>query len=303
MRRLARFLLQACVLRQFTPELCDAVLGRADSEAVLARLASANPFVSRLERGGAYRVHSLFAEFAAYQLRALDPDAAADIHRRASRWFRSRRMCAEAVEHAAAAGDLELVADILADHYLQLIRTGQSHALRQWMQLLDDEQIVSHPVLAVGGATAAMVLGGEGFERRHYLDLVRRTEVEYPERMTPYVRSTAAMVSAAAVDRDVGRAVEAGREAVAFARMDAESDASLVAALGSLLARALPRRRRRRRLGDCAGGGRASGHRAPAAGVRASRAPHSRWPRSIAAGFLPPAHTRSGRSRSSTISD
>ena len=227
------FLLQVCVLRQFTPELCDAVLDRSDSEAVLARLESANPFVARLERGSAHRVHSLFAEFAAYQLTARDPDAPADIHRRASMWFRARRMCAEAVEHAAAAGDRELVADILGDHYLQLIRSGQSHALRQWMQLLDDEQIVSHPVLAVGGATAALVLGGEGLERRHYLALVHRTEAEFPERMTPYVRSTAEMVSAAAVDRDVGRAVDAGRRAVAFARMDTASDATLVAALGA----------------------------------------------------------------------
>ena len=51
--------------------------------------------------------------------------------------------------------------------------------------------------------------------------------------MTAYVRSTAAMVVAGAVDRDVAHAVEAGRKAVAYARMDAESDATLVAALGA----------------------------------------------------------------------
>ena len=67
------FLLRVCVLRQFTAELCDAVLERSDSEMVLARLESANPFVARLERGGAYRVHSLFAEFAEYQLGAARP--------------------------------------------------------------------------------------------------------------------------------------------------------------------------------------------------------------------------------------
>ena len=137
------------------------------------------------------------------------------------------------MEHAAAAGDRELIAEVLDDHYLALIRTGQSHALRRWMQLLDDEQIVAHPTLAVGGATAALVLGGADRERRHYLDLVRRSEVEHPERVTAYVRSTAEMVAAGSVDRDVAHAVEAGRKAVAYARMDAESDATLVAALGA----------------------------------------------------------------------
>jgi LuxR family maltose regulon positive regulatory protein len=226
------FLFRVCVLRQFNAQLCDAVLGRSDSEAVLARLESANPFVARLERGGGYRVHSLFAEFAEYQLGALDRGAAAGIHRLASVWFRSRHMCGEAVGHAAAAGDRELLADILVDHHLDLIRTGQAHALRRWTRLLDDVQIVGHPVLAVSGATVAMVLGGADVERRHYLELVHRAEIEYPERVTPYVRSTADMVRAGSVDRDVAHAVKAGQRAVAFARMDFDSDASLVGALG-----------------------------------------------------------------------
>ena len=227
------FLLRACVLRQFTPELCDAVLGRSDSDAVLAQLESVNPFVSRLERGGGYRVHSLFAEFAEYQLGAHDAGASAVIHRRASLWFRARGLCEEAVEHAIAAGDRELVADVLAESYLQLFRAGKTRALRRWLRLLDDDELVRHPLLAVGGATVALVVGGTGLERRRYLDLAHRAETECPERVTSYVRSTAEMVAAASIDRDVARAVEAGRGSVEIARTDGEGDASLVAALAS----------------------------------------------------------------------
>ena len=58
------FLLSVSVLGRFTPELCDGVLGRTDSAAMLARLERSNLFVTRLERGGWFRVHPLFAEFA-----------------------------------------------------------------------------------------------------------------------------------------------------------------------------------------------------------------------------------------------
>ena len=176
-------------------------------------------------------MHSLFAEFAAFRLAALDPGAAAAIHRRASLWFRSRRLCGEAVEHAVAAGDGELAAEILVEHYFQLIRTGQSHALHAWVRQLEDDQVIEHPVLAVGGAMIAMILGRAGDERRRYLALAGRAEVECPERATTYVRSTAEMVRAGSIDRDVGRAVESGWRAVEFARKDAGGDASVVAAL------------------------------------------------------------------------
>src|SRR4029077_9392724 len=117
------FLLRAAVLGQFPAELCDAALGRSDSELYLARLRRANPFVDRLEHGGWYRVHSLFAEFAGYQLAALDPHAATQTPRRGSRWLWSRGLSVPALEHAAAARDQGLVADVLVESYLSLVTT------------------------------------------------------------------------------------------------------------------------------------------------------------------------------------
>lgn len=58
------FLLRAAVLGSFTVELCDAVLGRSDSAAVLGELEESNMFVQSLERREWFRVHALFAEFA-----------------------------------------------------------------------------------------------------------------------------------------------------------------------------------------------------------------------------------------------
>ena len=70
------FLQGASVLGRFTAELCDAALERTDSASVLARLEGSNLFIRRLERGGWFRVHSLFAEFAVARLAALKPGEA-----------------------------------------------------------------------------------------------------------------------------------------------------------------------------------------------------------------------------------
>ena len=109
------FLYGAAVLGEFTAELCDGVLDRSDSSARLAELEQSNLFVARLERGGWFRIHSLFAEYARAQLASLDAGAPTLIHRRAAEWLRSRGLAVEAVRHAAAAGDHELVAELMVE--------------------------------------------------------------------------------------------------------------------------------------------------------------------------------------------
>ena len=86
---------------------------------MLAELERSNLFVVRLEHGGWFRVHSLFAEFAGFQLAADDPDAAVEIHRRAAGWLRSRGLRWRQPSMHAAAGDHEFVAELLAEHHLR----------------------------------------------------------------------------------------------------------------------------------------------------------------------------------------
>ena len=112
------FMLTAAVLGEVTPDLCDAVLGRTDSAAILSDLEHSNLFVQRLERGAWYRVHPLFAEYARAQLADAEPDAPARIDTHAARWLRERGLVIEALEHASAAGDHEMVAELVHEHHL-----------------------------------------------------------------------------------------------------------------------------------------------------------------------------------------
>ncbi len=223
------FLQGASVLGRFTAELCDAVLDRTDSASVLAGLERSNLFIRRLERGGWFRVHALFAEFAVAQLSSQKPGEAARIHQRAAGWLMTQGLPVEAVEHAAAAGDDELVARLLAEYHLPLIRSGLTRTLLRWVRPLPDENVLEHPELAVAAAAAAVQPGHGTIEMRRYLQIVDRAQAERPEQVTPYVEAFALLIRAIAIDGGVAQAVQNGRRAVELAH--AASDEILTGAL------------------------------------------------------------------------
>jgi LuxR family transcriptional regulator, maltose regulon positive regulatory protein len=225
------FLLRVSVMGRFTAELCDGVLDRSDSSRVLAELEQANLFLTRLEHGGWLRMHSIFAEFARFQLDALEPQAARQIHRRAARWLAARGFPVEATEHAAAAQDHELVSGLLLSNHLRMIRTGSSRTMLRWLGTLPNEQLLEYPELAVGGAVAALLVGQATLLRRRLLAVAARARSERPELYTPYVACVADMVAAAAMDNGVRQAVLSGHRSVAIAESDA--DEVLVAALAA----------------------------------------------------------------------
>jgi LuxR family transcriptional regulator, maltose regulon positive regulatory protein len=221
-------LLRASVLRRFTTELCNGVFGRSDCGPVLDALERSNLFVTRLEPGGWFRVHPLFAEFARVALDAQNPGVSAEIDRRAARWLASHGFPVEATEHAAEAGEHELVAELLLDHHLRLIRSGGARTLLRWVRTLPDDQLVAHPELTAAAAAAATMVGGAALERRRLLQLAMQAERERPDRCTPYMLAVISMVRTAAIDGSVSEAVLEGRRAVRIA--SDEADEVLVAA-------------------------------------------------------------------------
>ncbi len=123
------FLLHTAILDRMNAELCEAVTGRDDSQALLERLDAANLFVVPLDDGRRwYRYHRLFADLLRNQLQRTFADRVPDLHRRASQWFEGADLLTEAVRHAIAASDLDRAADLI------------ERATRQtWMPWMYDE--------------------------------------------------------------------------------------------------------------------------------------------------------------------
>ena len=230
------FLLRVAVLGRFTAALCDAALGRADSAQMLADLSESNMFVQGLERREWFRVHALFAQFAVARLAELEPAAPRQIHQQAAQWLRSRGLIVEATEHAAAAGDNDLVAEMLSDYHLVLIRNGRAATVFRWVWTLPDAQIMRHPDVALAAAVAATMIGRLTLQRRRLVALAEQARVQHPEAFGQYEAAVLAMVRAAGMDDGVTDAVAHGRKAVKLAQEGA--DEVLVAAFAAL-ARAL----------------------------------------------------------------
>ncbi|MGV8084109.1 MAG: LuxR C-terminal-related transcriptional regulator [Coriobacteriia bacterium] len=115
----ADFLLKTSVLDSLSGALCDYLVQRKDSQGVLEGLESANLFIVPLDSSGTwFRYHQLFANSLRSQLvRTQPPEAIQELHRRASDWYDSNDMPAEAVGHARAAGDWARLARLLEANY------------------------------------------------------------------------------------------------------------------------------------------------------------------------------------------
>ena len=226
------FLLGIAVLGEFTPELCDAVLGRSGSAARLVELERENLLVQRLERGGWYRIHSLFAQYARAQLASEEPAIAASIDRRAAEWLRARGLPVEAVAHAAAAGDHELVADVLAEHHLAMIRGGNGRTLLRWARTLSDEVLAAHPEVAASGALATVVVGGRMLEHRRYLEIADAASEGGGGTVSPYLEVAVSVAHTLGMDAGVTQAVRDGRRAVELAHAGGLDEATSGALAG-----------------------------------------------------------------------
>lgn len=225
-----RFLQGASVLGHFTPALCDAALDRTDSDQLIHDLERRDLFVSRLQDGDWFRIHPLFGEYALLTLEAAEPGSAKRIHRSATRWL-AERWPIDAMTHASAAGDSGVLADLLAENHLSLIRQGAGRTLLRWASTLPDDVLVGHPDVAVAAAISSILMSGGALERRRYLGLVDQAVAGSAEPKDGYVAVAALIARTLALEGGVAAAVDTGRRAVALTRntLDQLSDGALTA--------------------------------------------------------------------------
>jgi LuxR family maltose regulon positive regulatory protein len=151
------FLMRTSVLERLGPDLCDAVVEREGSRAMLESLERANLFVVPLDdQRRWYRYHHLFADVLRAHLSADHPDLVAGLHLRASRWYDEAGEPVPAVRHALAAGDPDRAADLVETATPALRRARQEATLRRWIGDFPDDVVRIRPVLAIAFVGALM---------------------------------------------------------------------------------------------------------------------------------------------------
>ncbi|MCC7450747.1 MAG: helix-turn-helix transcriptional regulator, partial [Anaerolineae bacterium] len=146
-----RFLMQTSILERFSGELCVAVTGQPNAQAILGELHKANFFIFALDdKRRWYRYHQLFADFLRHRLQQHFPDAIADLHRRASIWYEQKGYPGEAIYHALAMRDFERAAYLVESVAEFLIwRRAELYTLLGWLGSIPDEVFRVHPRLCL----------------------------------------------------------------------------------------------------------------------------------------------------------
>ena len=122
-----RLLLRTSVLERVNGELADLLTEDQGGERVLQDLEQANAFVISLDGSRSwFRYHHLFAGLLRLELRRAASDEVAALHRTAAHWLAEHGYSVEAIRHAQAAGDWDVAAGLLADHWPGLHLDGQA---------------------------------------------------------------------------------------------------------------------------------------------------------------------------------
>jgi ATP/maltotriose-dependent transcriptional regulator MalT len=214
---LQSFLLQTSILERFCGSLCDAVLERQGSTALLTQLEHSNLLLVPLDtRRKWYRYHHLFGELLRDELAAGNPNAMPLLHRRASAWYRHAGLIVDAADHASAAGDIKAAVELVARNYAFFVGQGQLATVLRWLAALPEAVAAENWLVCFAGGVVSAHAGLLD-EAEHWLELA--------EHASPLVRDgqePAGAVAALAgylrlLRGDIGGTVAHGRRALAAA--------------------------------------------------------------------------------------
>jgi len=140
------FLSKIAILDRFTAPLCDALTGRKDSKKLVKQLDENNLFMIALdEQREWYRFHHLFLDYLRTNLQYQPQD---DLHRIAADWFLENNLYSEAVKHASATGDNDLLIAAITSAATGAFETGEIASLSSWLNSLPEQELMSSSQLA-----------------------------------------------------------------------------------------------------------------------------------------------------------
>jgi LuxR family transcriptional regulator, maltose regulon positive regulatory protein len=161
------FLLATAIAERFTTELADALTGRTDSAHLADELVAENVFVDRLDTQPPwYRYHHLFAELLRAELRHTMRERIPELHERAARWHFENHAPMEAVHHALAAGNVELLTTCLVDGWFELVGRTDAAFRSELLAQVPDEQVDASAQLSAVVATFDFIAGQTRSGRR-----------------------------------------------------------------------------------------------------------------------------------------
>ncbi|WP_240941831.1 LuxR C-terminal-related transcriptional regulator [Paenibacillus sp. HB172176] len=143
------FLMQTSILSRMDATLCNELLGREDSAAMLNTIKQLNLFLLPLdEQNHSYRYHKLFGEYMSAELKRENLPRWLELHQKAVNCLSARGQLPEAIEHAAAAGNFPQLEQMLEQQVYISLQEGELALLLRWFDYFPEAYTVS-PELAI----------------------------------------------------------------------------------------------------------------------------------------------------------
>jgi LuxR family maltose regulon positive regulatory protein len=164
---LRRVAIRTSPLHELSGLSCDAILGRQGTAGDLARLADLSPLLAPTHPSHqVFRWHPIVRDALRAELRRSEPEREPELNARAAGWYLGRGDSGRAIEHAAAAGDGELVARLLSRRALGDLTQDRGRLVGGWLSALGGGVVGEDPVLALCGSFAALSQGDADEARR-----------------------------------------------------------------------------------------------------------------------------------------
>ncbi|WP_020408576.1 HTH-type transcriptional regulator MalT [Hahella ganghwensis] len=137
------FLLKTSILERFNPEIATAVTGVEDSFSQIQELEKRGLFLVPLDEYRRwYRYHPFFAEFLRHQLGVTLPaEQIRSLHQKAHDWWRDQHQVGEALGHALAITNTDLIIETLTLQGWSLFEHGHITLIERCLRALPAEDI------------------------------------------------------------------------------------------------------------------------------------------------------------------
>ena len=143
---LVEFMIAIAVLEEITPEYCNLLLNRQDSQVVLKIIKSKYSFLTSYEnREDSLRYHQLFREFCLQELGA----SRKGLMEKAGLAALTLGDAEAAVEYFLAAPAQERARKLIAQEGMHLLRRGNRHTVARWLNLFPEAEISADPWLSL----------------------------------------------------------------------------------------------------------------------------------------------------------
>src|SRR5258706_2448338 len=152
------FLIASSIVDRMNGDLCNALLGISNAQALLESLEKSQLFIQALDSHHQwYRYHVLFLDFLRGRLQRESAERVASLHNAASRWFAEHQMTEEALQHAYAGGDRRWCVELTARCTHAWLRDGEIDDVLRWTQRLARDEILRHNDLGTAYITSLIL--------------------------------------------------------------------------------------------------------------------------------------------------